>query len=59
MFFVANIRKYIVRRQVTVAAGSKERNVFGSSNAGIVVSNPVQGMYVCVRLFCVCVVLCR
>jgi hypothetical protein len=28
------------------------------SNTGIVGSNPTQGMDVCVRLFCVCVVLC-
>jgi hypothetical protein len=27
-------------------------------NTGIVVSNPTRGMDVCVRLFCVCVVLC-
>jgi hypothetical protein len=35
--------------QITVAARSK---------AGVVVSNPTEGMDVCVRLFCVCVVLC-
>jgi hypothetical protein len=35
-----------------VAARSKAR-----SNTGIVGSNPNQGMDVCVRLFCVCVVL--
>jgi hypothetical protein len=28
------------------------------SNIGVVGSNPTQGMDVCVRLFCVCVVLC-
>jgi hypothetical protein len=32
--------------------------VFAPSNTGIVVSIPTQGMDVCVRLFCVCVVLC-
>jgi hypothetical protein len=34
------------------------RTVFGRSDAGIVGSNPTQGMDVCVRLFCVCVVVC-
>jgi hypothetical protein len=43
---------------ITVAARSKARTVFARSNAGIVASNPTQGMDVCVRLFCVCVVLC-
>jgi hypothetical protein len=32
--------------------------VAASSNAGIVGSNPTRGTDVCVRLFCVCVVLC-
>jgi hypothetical protein len=32
--------------------------VFDPSNAGIVGSNSTQGMDVCVRFFCVCVVLC-
>jgi hypothetical protein len=41
-----------------VAARSKARTVFVRSNAGIVGPNPTQGMNVCVRLFCVCVVLC-
>jgi hypothetical protein len=43
---------------ITVAMLSKALNVFARSNAGIVCSNPTQGMDVCVRLFCVCVVLC-
>jgi hypothetical protein len=43
---------------ITVAARSKARTVFVHSNAGIVGSNPTQGMDVCVSLFCVCVVLC-
>jgi hypothetical protein len=34
------------------------RAIFGRSNTGIVGSNPTRGMNVCVRLFCVCVVLC-
>jgi hypothetical protein len=33
-------------------------NCLTRSNAGIVSSNPTQGMDVCSRLFCVCVVLC-
>jgi hypothetical protein len=40
------------------AARPKAWNVFGSSNAAIVPSNPTRGMDVCVGLFCVCVVLC-
>jgi hypothetical protein len=36
---------------------SKERTVFSRSNAGIVGSNPTQGIDVCMRSFCVCVVL--
>jgi hypothetical protein len=42
----------------TVTAWSKAWTVFVHSNARIVASNPTQGMDVCVRLFCVCVVLC-
>jgi hypothetical protein len=41
-----------------VAALSKTWNAFAHSNAGIVGSNPTWGMDVCVRFFCVCVVLC-
>jgi hypothetical protein len=43
---------------VTVAARSKAYTVFSSSNAGILGSNPTQGMDVYVRLFGFCVVLC-
>jgi hypothetical protein len=45
---------------VTVAERSKEYIVFARSEAGIVGSNPKQGMDVwwCMCLFCVCVVLC-
>jgi hypothetical protein len=39
---------------ITVAARSKPWTIFASSNAGIVGSNPIQGMdFLCVRLFCV------
>jgi hypothetical protein len=41
-----------------VAARPKAWTVFARSNAGIVGSNPTQRMDVCVRLFCVCVILC-
>jgi hypothetical protein len=44
--------------QITVAAPSKAWTVFAPSISGIVGSNSTQGMDVCVRLFCVCVVLC-
>jgi hypothetical protein len=43
---------------VTVDAQSTAWTVFGRSNTGIVCLNPTRGMDVCVRLFCVCVVLC-
>jgi hypothetical protein len=43
---------------IAVAARSKAWTVFARSDAVIVGSNPTQGMYVCVRLFYVCVILC-
>jgi hypothetical protein len=43
---------------VTVAAWSEAWTAFTGSNTEIVDSNPTGGMDVCVRLFCVCVVLC-
>jgi hypothetical protein len=43
---------------ITVAALSEARTFFARSNAAIVGSSPTQGMVVCVRSFCVCVVLC-
>jgi hypothetical protein len=43
---------------ITVAARSKAWTVLVRSIAGIVGSNPSQGMDVCVRLLCVYVVLC-
>jgi hypothetical protein len=50
--------RYISPRPITVAALSKAWTVFVRSNAGIVSSNPTQDIGVCVRLFCVYVVLC-
>jgi hypothetical protein len=44
---------------ITVAARSKARSVFDRSNTGVVNSNLTRGMDVCLRLFCVCDVLCR
>jgi hypothetical protein len=49
---------YVKCRPITVAARSKAWIVFARSNAGIVGSNPSQDMNVCLRLFCVCVILC-
>jgi hypothetical protein len=49
---------YLPTLPITVAAHSMAWTVFARSNAGIVGSNPPQDMDVCVRLFCVCVVLC-
>jgi hypothetical protein len=44
---------------ITMAAQSKAWIMtFSRSNAGILDSNPTQGMDMCVLLFCVCVVLC-
>jgi hypothetical protein len=60
---LAKITLHLVELQtrwpITVAARSKARTVFARSNAGIVVSNPTQGMdcrFVCI--YCVRVVLC-
>jgi hypothetical protein len=49
---------YDLTPPITMAAQSEAGTVFARSNAGIVGSNPTQGMGVGVRLFCVCVVLC-
>jgi hypothetical protein len=43
---------------IRVAVRSKAWTVFTHSNTGVVGSNPTRGMDFCVRLFCVCVVLC-
>jgi hypothetical protein len=43
---------------ITVAARPETWNVFVRSNTGIVGSNPTWGMDDCIRLFCVCAVLC-
>jgi hypothetical protein len=43
---------------ITVATRSETWIVFARSNTGVVGSNPIQGIDIYVRLFCVCVVLC-
>jgi hypothetical protein len=43
---------------VTVTARSRTWTLFDSSNTGILGSNPIQGLNICVRLFWVCAVLC-
>jgi hypothetical protein len=43
---------------ITVAAQSKARIVFAHFHTENVGSNPTGGVDDCVRLFCVCVVLC-
>jgi hypothetical protein len=48
----------VIIEPITVASRSKAWTIFARSNAGIVGSNPTQGMDVCVSLFCVYVVLC-
>jgi hypothetical protein len=45
-------------RPITVAARSEARTVFARSNTEIVGSNPTREIHVCMRLFCICVVLC-
>jgi hypothetical protein len=50
--------RHVGHQPITVVARSKAWAVFPRSNTGVVGSNPTQGMDVCVRLFCVCVVLC-
>jgi hypothetical protein len=47
-----------IHSPIAVAARSKTWSLFAPSNAAIVGSNPTQGIDVCVRLFCVCFVLC-
>jgi hypothetical protein len=49
---------YDCQKPIMVTARFKAWTVFARSNAGIVGSNPTRGIDVCVRLFCVCVVLC-
>jgi hypothetical protein len=49
---------YTYLRPITVAACSEALTVFARSNTGIMGSNLTWGMDVCLRLFCVCVVLC-
>jgi hypothetical protein len=55
---IAFIFMQIIYVPITLAARFRAWNAFTRSIAGIVGSNPTQGMDVCVRLFCVCVVLC-
>jgi hypothetical protein len=49
---------WTVYRPITVAALSKAWTVFARWKTGILNSNPTQCRDVCVRLFCVCDVLC-
>jgi hypothetical protein len=53
--FIARLHNML---PITVAPRSKASNVFALTNAGITGSNRTQGMDVCLRLFCVCAVLC-
>jgi hypothetical protein len=47
--------EYVHETPIAVAARYKAWTVFALTNAGIVGSNPTQGMDVCLYLFCVCV----
>jgi hypothetical protein len=51
-------RRRISEQPITVATRSEAWTVFARSNTGIVDLNPTRDMDVCVRLFCVCLVLC-
>jgi hypothetical protein len=52
------LRKLVTLWPITVTARPKAWTVFERSNTGIVGSKPVWKMDVCVRLLCVCAVLC-
>jgi hypothetical protein len=52
-----NIQPVNIQQPITVVARSRAWTVFARWNAWIVSSNPTRGMDVCIRLFCVCVVL--
>jgi hypothetical protein len=53
-FNLKKLNEVAGKEPITVAARSKAY-VFARSNTGIVGSNPIQDMDVCLRLFCVCV----
>jgi hypothetical protein len=48
VFQVTILYRPTIRLPISVAARSRALNVFARSNAGIVGSNPTQGMDVCV-----------
>jgi hypothetical protein len=48
-------RSHDINFSYVIAWGSIRGRAFACSNAGIVFSNPTQGMDVYLRLFCVCV----
>jgi hypothetical protein len=56
IFYILDTQPFYM--PITVAKQSKACTVFTLPITGIVDSNPSQGMNVCARLFCVCVVLC-
>jgi hypothetical protein len=58
IYSLAWVSMLYMKPPITVAARSKAWTVFARSNTGIVGSNPTRDTDVCVRLFCVCVVLC-
>jgi hypothetical protein len=53
-----NWTMHVALSPISVAVRSRAWTVFAGSNAGIVGSNPTEGMNVCVCLFCVCVLSC-
>jgi hypothetical protein len=57
ILYICNIHAYSTQLPITVADRSNALSVFARWDARIVGSNPTQRMDVCVRLFCVCIVL--
>jgi hypothetical protein len=52
------LRRSIDWMPITVAVLSNAWTAFARSSTGVMGSNPTRSMDVCMRLFCVCVVLC-
>jgi hypothetical protein len=59
VLFIHKSEAALLNQAITVATRCiHKQSSLARSNSGIVGSNPTEGMVVCVRLFCVCVVLC-
>jgi hypothetical protein len=58
VYVYTSIFKYLKALPITVTARSESWTVFARSNTGVVGSNPTQDMDACVRLLCVCAIMC-